>query len=254
MNFNDLQPDTLDGSSSAKSLTSHAYEQIRSDILWGKLKPSERLRINSLAERYEVGPTAVREALSRLLNSELVQIEDQRGFSVSPVSKADLVDLTQTRVDVESIALERAIQKGDIEWESGVISAFHRLSKIPADPNASPADLAPWATAHQQFHMSLLTGCRSPWLLRLVDMLYDKSDRYRNIAYRQGSTLKHDIAAEERSRNVLQEHRALMEAVIARDAPKAKALLAEHFWTTTNIILQSELGDAPPSTSKRFSA
>ena len=165
-----------------KSLTSQAFERIRNDVLLGVLRPSERLKIQALSERYEIGATAVREALSRLVTDGLVDSEDQKGFCVSPVSRSDLIDLTETRIAIEGMALRKAIALGDVEWEAQVLSSFHRLSRTPQPTTI--ANHAAWATAHRQFHESLVAQCGSPWLLRLCAMLYDKSERYRNLAER----------------------------------------------------------------------
>lgn len=64
----------------ARSLTTLAFERLRGDILSGRLRPDERLRIQALSDRYEVGATAIREALSRLVIDGLVDSEDQRGL------------------------------------------------------------------------------------------------------------------------------------------------------------------------------
>src|SRR4051794_14241022 len=116
-----------------KSLTSHAFERLREDIITCRLRPNERLRINSMAEQYAVGPTAIREALSRLVTEGLVEAVDQKGFCVSPMSREDLVDLTETRIKVEQLALAKAIATGDVEWEAAVIAAYHRLSRSVPD-------------------------------------------------------------------------------------------------------------------------
>ncbi|HSW25026.1 MAG TPA: GntR family transcriptional regulator, partial [Burkholderiaceae bacterium] len=142
-----------------RSLTSVAFERLRVDILAGELLPAERLRIQALSERYQVGATAIREALSRLVTEGLVTLEEQRGFSVTPVSSAELVDLTQTRVRVEQMALRLAVEHGDIEWESRLLSAFHRLSRTP--PPTSPERDAQWSAVHRAFHEALIDGCAS---------------------------------------------------------------------------------------------
>lgn len=219
-------------SSPLKNLTGIALDQIRSDILLGQLRPEERLRINSLAERYSVGATAVREALSRLVADDLVIAEDQRGFCVAPVSKADLLDLTQTRIDIEGLALSRAIEIGDVEWESSVVSAFHRLSRCPQPTDQGGPLHVQWGLAHQQFHESLLAGCKSPWLMRITRLLFDKSERYRNLAERNNEPDQRDVASE---------HKALMDAVLGRDTASAQRLASEHFWATTNILLKAGL-------------
>jgi len=216
--------DTLAGN--FKSLTSLAFDRLRSDILIGQLRPDERLKIQSLSERYGIGATAIREALSRLVSDGLVESEDQRGFAVASISREDLIDLTNTRIDVEGLAFRRAVERGDVEWEANVASSFHRLSRT-ALPNDADSHAA-WSAAHRRFHESLVAGCGSPWLLRLCRMLYDKSERYRNLS-EPSTTLE--------MRNVPNEHRELMEAAFARDADKAARLLGEHFLATTRIIL-----------------
>ncbi len=218
---------------SAKSLTTQAFEQLRADILLGQLRPAERLRITALSERYGTGATAIREALSRLVTDGLVESEDQRGFCVAAVSRAELLDLTQTRVDVEALALRQSLQRGDLDWESALLSAYHRLSRTVAP--TTPALHALWASVHRQFHEALIAGCGSPWLMRLCRLLYDKSERYRNLAEQRTTPA---------TRDTVTEHRQLMDAAMARDADLAVRLLAAHFRETTQIILDAGF-DAP---------
>lgn len=211
-----------------KSLTSVAFDRLRRDILAGHLRPDERLKIQLLSERYGVGATAIREALSRLVSDGLVESEDQRGFTVASISRDDLVDLTNTRIDIETLALRRAIERGDLEWEATVASSLHRLSRtpLPVDPDTH----AVWSAVHRRFHESLIAGCGSTWLLRLCAMLYDRSERYRNLSEPHTSPDMRDVA---------NEHRELAEAVFARDTERAVRLVTLHFQATTNIILDA---------------
>ncbi len=229
-------------SPNGKSLTSLAVERLRGDILSGLLRPAERLRIQALSERYEIGATAIREALSRLVTDGLVDSEDQRGFCVTPVSREDLVDLTETRVQVECAGLRQALVRGGVEWESNVLSAFHRLQRTPTP--SSPDLHEAWASVHRQFHEALLVGCVSPWTLRLCRLLYDQSERYRNLAE------QHTSGA---NRDAMTEHRELMDAAMARDADRATQLLGEHFWATTGIILKAVFneGETPGDVQRR---
>jgi GntR family carbon starvation induced transcriptional regulator len=228
--------------SSSRSLTSLAFERLREDILQGRLTPSERLRIQALSERYQIGATAIREALSRLVTDGLVEAEDQRGFTVASVSREELLDLTQTRVEVEQMALRMAVAHGDVEWESQVLSCFHRLSRIQVEPVTAKA-VAAWALAHRQFHEALLAGCGSPWTLRLCRLLYDQTERYRNLSVQGG---------QERGRDLDKEHRELMDAALARDADALCSLIEAHFRETTNIILDSGLADRRSSGTKKL--
>lgn len=78
-------------------------------MLDGAHAPGSKLPIDQVAERFGVSLGAVREALSRLTSDRLVIAEPQRGFSVAPVSAADLIDLTTVRIDIETRCLRRSI-------------------------------------------------------------------------------------------------------------------------------------------------
>jgi DNA-binding GntR family transcriptional regulator len=212
----------------ARTQTSIAIDQIRSEIVSGNLRPLEKLRVQFLAKRYGLAASAIREALSRLVTDGLVAVEDQRGFRVGGVSRDDLEDLTETRVGIESLALTRAIEFGDVAWESDVLGAYHRLSRCvrPAGPNTP--EMRQWAACHRDFHRSLIAACRSEWLLYFCGMLYERSDRYRMLTV---------FTEEAYPRNADHEHEELMKAVIGRDARAACELIREHFWETTRVIL-----------------
>ena len=86
--------------------------------------------LSRLMQRYGFSSSAVREALSRLVTDGLVEAVDQRGFRTTPASREQLIDITETRVTVESVALQRSIEHGDLAWESRIVAAFHRLAVV----------------------------------------------------------------------------------------------------------------------------
>lgn len=225
----------------AKGLATSAFELIKAEILKGTLKPEERLRVQGLSQRYGIGATGIREALSRLVTDGLVAAEDQRGFCVVPVSREELLDLTKTRIGVEQLALTQAVENGDLEWETSMLSSFHRLSRTPVPDTPEKHDA--WALAHRQFHEALVSGCRSPWLMHLGRLLYDQSERYRNLA---------EQYTRPESRNAHAEHEQLLSAAMARDAESLCEIVSVHLWTTTNIILESVFKkDAAPTPMRR---
>ncbi len=81
-------------------------------------------------------------------------------------------------------------------------------------------------TAHGRLHGALLSACGSPWLLRFQAVLFDQSERYRRLAQAYGQA----------DRDIDGEHRALVRAVLARDAERACALLTEHIARTTEVV------------------
>lgn len=217
-----------------------AIEQLRAEIISGRLKPSEKLRVKPLMQRYGFSSSAMREALSRLVTDGLVEAVDQRGFRTTPVTRKQLLDITDTRVTVESEALRRSIEHGDLTWESRIVAAFYRLAGSPRYPSDIPASArgALWL-AHDDFHAALISACESEWLLYFCKLMYQHAERYRFI-------WQAAVIEQHHQRNVLQEHEDLMKATIERDAVKACALLREHFWKTTTLILDSASGLLTP--------
>src|SRR6266702_6405429 len=95
------------------NLTQGAYEDLRADLLSCRIAPGSRLKVQELCDRLSVSLGAIREALSRLTSEGLVVAEPQRGFRAAPISAEDLLDLTKTRIQIDTICLKRAIACGD---------------------------------------------------------------------------------------------------------------------------------------------
>ena len=210
-----------------ETLASHVYDRLRQDIISVTIAPGEKLHIRSLCDRFDVGLSPVREALSRLSKGSLVVQNDHRGFSVAPISADDLLDITRARCWLNEVAIRNSIKNGDAAWEESVLLSFHRLSRTPRHlPDNESKRSQAWELAHRNFHMSLIAASGSRRLEEYCDHLFDSSERYRHIGRKAG------IKGENRD----QEHRALMEAVVARDADKAAELITAHFERTAELV------------------
>ncbi|MFY7963000.1 MAG: GntR family transcriptional regulator [Elsteraceae bacterium] len=126
------------------TLTEQLYNRLRRDIVLGDLKPGARLKLEALSAEYKASVNTLRETLSRLASDGLVIAEGQRGFTAPPVSMEDLRDVTEMRALLECHALTESIANADLEWEAGVVAAYHKLSRIEAvvqdDPERYGAD------------------------------------------------------------------------------------------------------------------
>jgi DNA-binding GntR family transcriptional regulator len=212
-----------------RSLTSALHERLRADILATRLLPGQKLHIAGLAKQFSVSLAAVREALSRLVADGLVQASDQRGFRVSPVSLADLADVTQTRIDIEGLALRRSIERGDGAWLASVKSAWADLKAVPHRyPDDPTVHYEEWVVRHRVFHRALVNACGSPWLLGFRDVLHEQSERYRRLSIRR------EVGG--KPRDVEAEHKAIVTAVIKRNADAAVRALSKHFGITKEFV------------------
>jgi DNA-binding GntR family transcriptional regulator len=218
------------------TISGETYQSLRAEILAGEIPPGGKVRTQLLCDRFGVSLGAVREALSQLMAEGLVLSEAHRGYTVAPISVEDLKDLTKIRVEIETLCLTWSMQAGQVEWESEVLGAAHRLTKtFRVDDKSAPSAL--WISAHDAYHTALVSACGSPRLLQIRKQLYDQSERYRKLE----SSLP-------RSRNPDDEHKRLADAAIARDIPLATKLLRAHIeLTTENIIkaMEKRLPKAP---------
>ena len=209
---------------------SSVYDRLRQDILAGRLKPGERLRVKELIDVYATGNSPLREALNRLSSNGLVLREENRGFSVPDASLSELEELIRTRCWLEEVALRESIANGDEAWEEQVVLAFHWLKQAYESRKAdAKSDQGEWAKHHKSFHRALLSACNSEMLLEFCDQLQARTYRYRNLA----EVVKH------RDRHELAEHTDLHGAVLAKDADKAVALLHQHYTVTLEILTET---------------
>lgn len=227
-----------------KTLVEGAYRRLRRDIVEGRLAPNEKLRVEHLKDDYNVGAGTLREALALLVADALVVAQGQRGFRVAPISLADLGDITNTRVLLETEALRQSIEFGDDAWEGDVLAAFHRLSRAEEKLNAEEGiSFDEWEDRNRIFHETLIAACPSRWIHHFLSILYRQSERYRRLSIFSRTT----------PRDVHAEHAAIVDATVARKSALASELLAEHIRLTLQSIqeLPAELIEHPRLTANK---
>ena len=201
---------------------------LKQDILTGFFVAGYKLKMSELKERYQVGVNPLREALSQLVVMQLVQVQDQRGYRVCPVTQSELVDIYDTRAHIESLCVGLAIERGDDAWEAGIVAAAYRLQSNAGLLKAD-GDLQAWEKLHQQFHYAIVKGCGSEELLRVRLDLYEKASRYRNL------WLQHNAGHGAFDVNQM-EHEHLVTAVLARDLDSAKKLISKHILVPSQVL------------------
>lgn len=207
-----------------------ALKQIRSDIIFGALAPSQRLTLDKLKTRYGIAVTTIREILSRLVAEDLVVAEDNKGFRVAPVTPQNLRETGEMRLLLESYALERSFQNGNLDWEGAVIAAHHKLKAIETRMVAGESvDQSTWKRYDWEFHQALIAGCGSDMLIQMHSSAFDHYLRYQILAMSF------------RGAGAAEEHGALMDCAMQRDVDGARALLARHVAGGISMALESSL-------------
>lgn len=210
---------------STQSSTQRAYLTLRSDIIFGRIPPGERLKIDTLKVSLDTGASPVREALSLLTSDQLVDRIDQRGFRVAMSSQEQFQEVLDLRCNLEELAVRDSIARADREWEEALVLSHHHMSRTPR------SDLEAFESCHKAFHMALLSACNSPILLRFCSQLYDLNVRYRYLAGKSSGYARRDVESE---------HRAILDAAVERDTETVCQRLMDHY-RNTGAFLASEI-------------
>jgi len=201
---------------------------IRSDILAGRLEPGRRLTFPELCASYSVSVGVLREALVRLVDRGIVRAESNLGFRVMSLSDQDLVGLTAVRAHIEPGFVREAVETGSRRWEAEAVAVHHMLERTPVlQDGRLNEDLV---RVHAEFHLALVSGCGNRRMMEIVGRLRDEADLYLRW-YLDADQIEH-----QRDR-IAREDRELLDAVLARDAPRAETLLREHILRTTDAVI-----------------
>jgi GntR family carbon starvation induced transcriptional regulator len=238
----------------ADNKTDAAYRVLRRAILDNALTPGTPLRLRTLQEDYHLGWTPLREALSRLEAERLVTVQRNCGFAVAPVSLAELADLTHARQTLELALLAESIEHGSPAWEDALVAAHYRLGKAALTlEDWAEASISTWLDRHQAFHRALMAGGTSRWLMHLYEQTMDHERRQHRVLMFEHSLR---VAARDGTVNPaappmaallravdLNHHTDLMEAALARDLPRATALVAEHLRHKSEVFSHAGRAD-----------
>jgi DNA-binding GntR family transcriptional regulator len=197
------------------------YERLKESIYLGDLAPGQHLVETALAEMYDVSRTPIREALMRLEQDGLL-IRDRNGLTVREHSPAEILDLYEVRILLETeagrVAADRrtendmlALKKVAKRYEAGSIDDPRGLVELNRHFHE-----AVWACAHQ---------------LALTDLLERLEQHLGRFPV---STLTYPGRWEQ----TIEQHRAIVRAIDARDGNRAGELCGQHFRNAREIRLQ----------------
>jgi len=199
------------------TISSITYGLIKKDIIFGKLKPSAKLKLDNLKNNYNASLSTIRETLNRLSSEGFVQAEEQRGFFVNPFSKNDLIEISNLRVLLECHAIKLSINRGDTNWEGNLVASHHKLHLLEKEMQKDyKKNREEWKRYDWEYHLALVSNCGSKNLLHLHSILYDKSIRYQMAV------------AEYRGSEAVEEHKKIFTAAIERNSEKASDILKTH--------------------------
>jgi DNA-binding GntR family transcriptional regulator len=198
------------------AVSEDCYRRIRTDIIFGRLAPTQRLRLEALRESYGVSVSTLREILTRLAAEGFVTAEGKRGFEVAAVSAENLRELAGLRLLLEQHAMAISFANADVEWEGRVVSAHHKLASTERLMDSGIGEPEQWKGYDGEFHQALISNCGSRLLMETHSLAFDKYFRYQMVAF-------HYRGAEPAA-----QHQALLDCALKRDVDTANKVLSAH--------------------------
>lgn len=148
------------------------HRALRAALLAGEFPYGRRLVEETLAERFQTSRTPVREALRRLEGEGLIELRRSRSAVVAPLSREDLDDVLRLRGMVEAEVYARAVKRFDAERIEELEAACEDLTLRHGD------DAESLGARHLHFHRLLAAPGASTWDARVLEILWQATDRY----------------------------------------------------------------------------
>ncbi len=201
---------------------SHATEicqQIEADILAGRLSPGDRLDERSLAERFGVSRTPVREALQRLAASGIVVLQARQGAAVAQLSIPNLLDAFIVIAELEALAAALAARRVQAA-EREELEAAHADCAAAAEARDQEA----FNAANDRFHAAIIAASQNTTLQEQIRQVQLMTAPYRRRSTFQPGRMETSVI----------EHQGVLDAILSSDADRASAAMRQH----VNLLAQ----------------
>lgn len=216
----------------AAPLRDQVLDVVRQGILDFRLRPGQRLIERELTKQLGVSRATVREVIARLASEGLVTIIPQRGAIVTVLSEEEAADIYEMRVALEGLAAHRFIERASSRQIAELRAAFEGYAA------AAPAEgeNLDRLRAKDAFYKVLFEGAASETLTQMLTMLQSRVHLLRWTS----------LSVPGRAEETVEELRAIVEAIGARDADAAAKACARHVRQAARIALARIAESAVP--------
>jgi DNA-binding GntR family transcriptional regulator len=197
------------------TLGQQVYAELRELLMAGELAPGDKLSLRAVAGRLGVSMMPVRQAVSRLVTDDALEVLPNRAVSVPVMTIAKFRELTRVRVAVEGFAAEEgALARSDADLHALAMheAAFRR------EAQSHTPDLARAVRANKDLHFAVYAAAGLPALVAIIEGLWLRIGPVLNLDMKvSGERLAQGGAADQ--------HARALAAIAARDGPAARAAI-----------------------------
>lgn len=210
----------------SNSLRGKVFHQLQDDILNGKYQPGESLTETRLSDELGVSRTPIREAIRQLELEGLIQVIPNKGAVVTGISAKDIEDIYTIRMMVEGLAARWAAEKITPEELEELKEAIE-LEEFYTQKN----DTSHLLKFDSRFHEIIFKASKSKPLMHTLSTFHHYVQRARSAS----------LSSPGRAQKVLEEHKAILHAIMDKNPAEAEKLTIEHIRNASvNLIKQAE--------------
>lgn len=228
--------DVMEEGRNRGGLADDVCRQIADEIVLGNLAPGARLDEVSLAARFKVSRTPVREALKQLTIMGLVETRRNRGSVVAAMSIEQLDQMFEAIGELEAACARHAALRMNEADRA-------RMLELHAEGRAAmqQGDIQRYDAANLELHATIIRGCYNPVLIELATGLRHRVSSFRRTQFRNI----------ERMGESFEEHSVIVEAILAHDVITTYREMRSHLLaarSATNRVAPAWAGPATPQT------
>ena len=194
-------------------------DELEQDIVTGVLRPGERLDEQSLATRFGVSRTPIREALMQLAAAGLIELRSRRGAFVASLSLREVIERFEVMAALEGACGALAARRLTAAERNALVAAHEACAR-----EASSGDPDAYYYANERFHEAIYAASHNSYLAEQARQLHARLKPYRRLQLRARTRITGSLA----------EHQAIVDAIQAGDGASAEQALKEH------ILIQGE--------------
>lgn len=195
---------------------------LEADIVAGRLRPGDRLDEHSLATRFDVSRTPIREALHQLSASGFVEVRPRRGAVVRKLSMRELTEVLEVLAELEGLCARMAVRRMT-EDDRARLAEVHAAC-IAAAGYDDEDDT--YYQANQAFHELLRRGARNSVLEEAAQALYVRATPYG----------RHNLRNREGRRRSMEDHERIVQAILAGDEDAAMEAMRYHVSVQADMV------------------
>jgi DNA-binding GntR family transcriptional regulator len=204
---------------SAENVSSQLRATIETDILTGTIAPETRLDEASLAKRFGVSRTPIREALQALAAAGLITIRPRRGATVNAPDFQRLIEMFDLMAEMEALCARQAARRLGPADRTALLGTLEACRAA-----AEHGDTDSYYYENERFHQAIYAASRNGFVAEQALALQKRLASYRRLQLRVRNRMVSSFA----------EHEAIVAAILAGDEDLAAQRLRGH------VVVQSE--------------